>query len=140
MVYTEKMIKAVIFDCFGVLTGTREYVPNDALFAYIRDSLKPQVKIGMLSNAADNHLDTLFEPWQVALFDDVVLSYQTGMVKPEPEIFQHAATRLDALPEECIFVDDIERYCTAAGDLGMQTIIHSDTKETIAKIEELLHA
>jgi len=133
-------MRAVIFDCFGVLTKAGSDKPDDELFAYIRDELKPHYRLGIISNAASNMLGELFEPWQVKLFDDAVLSYETGTVKPEPDIYQLAAARLGVLPEECLFVDDIERYCTAATEQGMVSVWHQDTKETIAKMKELLHA
>lgn len=134
------MIKAVIFDCFGVLTTIDGNTPDDKLFAFIRDELKVHYKIGMLSNANANWLDELFEPWQVKLFDEVALSYQVGAVKPEAAIYQLITGRLGALPEECLFVDDVEGYCEAAARLGMRTIWHRKTEDTIASIKELLHA
>lgn len=190
------MIKAVIFDCFGVMTtdgwkqiretyfaqdpallqhsldmdkavnaGMMSYerflaeisemtglslskvnarlngkASNTTLFDFIREELKPGYKIGMLSNAADDWLDELFEPEQVAVFDGVVLSYQTGMVKPELAIYELIATKLGALPTECLFIDDSERYCTAAREVGMHAIWHKNTNETIAKIKEVLYA
>ncbi len=190
------MIKAVIFDCFGVLkadgwklireeffagddakmreamdmdkavnAGFMDYdnfigqisamtglkrqdvtrrlnspSPNVPLFAFIRDELKPRYKVGMLSNAADDWLNELFEPWQVGLFDETVLSYQVGMVKPDPAIYQLTTAKLGVLPDECLFVDDVERYCTAAEALGMRAVHHQDTNRTIATIEELLRA
>jgi putative hydrolase of the HAD superfamily len=190
------MIKAVIFDCFGVLTtdgwkqireeffagndelmtrsldmdkavnaGFMDYeeflqdiaemtglpraevyrrmnktVANTALFDFIRDELKREYKIGMLSNAAADWLEELFEPWQVELFDTKVLSYEAGMVKPDPAIYQMIVSRLGVLPEECLFIDDSERYCTAATDLGIRAIYHRDTSKTISTIRELLDA
>jgi epoxide hydrolase-like predicted phosphatase len=190
------VIKAVIFDCFGVLTtdgwkqireeflvhdeklfrhsldidkavnaGMMDYdefineiknmtglstnnirerlngsVPNKMLFDFIRESLKHKYKIGMLSNAAANWLDELFEPWQVKLFDATVLSYEAGTVKPDPAIYKMIMNRLGVTPEESIYIDDSERYCIAAEDLGMKSIYHHDTNQTIAKIKELASA
>ena len=115
-------------------------MPNKMLFEYIRDELKPDYKIGMLSNAAGDWLNELFEPWQVRLFDEAVLSYQVGAVKPEPAMYQAVLERLGVMPEESVFIDDSERYVAAAQDLGMQGIYHQDTNQTIAKLKELLHA
>ncbi len=190
------MIKAVIFDCFGVLThdgwlpfrrkhfgdnpekfneatdlnkrsnaGFIEYGdflqqigvlagmsaaevryeiednPTDAaLFRYIRSELKPNYKIGMLSNASDYHLDDIFTSEQVGLFDEVVLSYQVGTVKPDVAMYQAIANRLGVLPEECIFVDDQPWYVEAADQFGMHGVQFVDTETTIAKIGELLRA
>lgn len=114
--------------------------PNAALFEFIRDKLKPTYKIGMLSNAADNWLDELFEPWQVELFDQVVLSYQAGTVKPDPVMYQTIAQRLGVDEQECVFIDDSERYADAAKTTGMQAIWHQDTGRTITQLREVLHA
>lgn len=190
------MIKAVIFDCFGVLTtdgwkqireeyfsgdekllqrsmdmdkavnaGMMDYgdflqeisdmsglsvdqvrdrmngsSPNSILFNFIRDELAARVKIGMLSNAAANWLDELFDPWQVKIFDEVVLSYETRTVKPDPLMYQTIVGRLDIDPSAAIYVDDSERYVMAAEDLGMLGVYHTDTNQTIVRIRELLNA
>src|SRR6185369_11106819 len=83
--------------------------PDIKLFNFIEQTLKPSFKIGMLSNAGSDRMVELFGSERAALFDDVVLSYQFGMVKPEPDIYKLAADRLGVLPEECIFIDDQER-------------------------------
>jgi len=114
-------------------------VPDRLLFEFIRSDLKSRYKLAVLSNAANDWLNDLFEPWQVQLFDEIVLSYQVGLVKPETEIYQLTANRLGVLPEECIFIDDIERYCMAAAELGMKTIVHSNPRDTIAQVKEIIH-
>lgn len=134
------MIKAVIFDCFGVLTGADGNGTNEALFEYIKNDLKPEYKIGLLSNVGSDMLHELFTQEQIALFDEKVLSFQVGTVKPDPMIYETAATRLDSLCEECMFIDDLERFCTAAEDVGMKAIWHTDTTQTITQIKELLNA
>ena len=171
------MIKAIIFDCFGVLTNDgwkeirEEYCTspeklqeahdidvaanngdmsyddfiaritqltglstsevndridtrrnNEQLFHYIRDTLRPKYSIALLSNAADNWLSNMFKPWQVQLFDVVTLSCAVGVVKPQPEIYYSALSKLGVEPAEAIFVDDVEKYCEGARQLGMQAI------------------
>lgn len=190
------MVKAVIFDCFGVLTtdgwkrireeffaddelamrdamdmdkavnaGFMDYdnfirqiaemtglsgqevmtrlnssSPNELLYAYIRDDLKPRFAIGMLSNAADDWLDDLFEPWQRDLFDQVVLSYQIGVVKPDSRAYETIALRLGVAMDECVFIDDRADYCDAARAAGMQAVHHDTTHATVARIKELVNA
>lgn len=190
------MIKAVIFDCFGVLTtdgwiafretyfgnkpdileqavtinrqvdaGLMRYddfvhevaglagisdqqaramiesnTANNKLFEYIRDQLSPSYRIGLISNAAENWLPKLFEPWQHQLIEEPVFSFELGVVKPDPVMYEMAATRLGMLPEECVFIDDQERNITGARETGMQGIHFKDTLQTIAELEELLRA
>ena len=186
------MIKAVVFDCFGVLvrdgwlpfcdkhfgnnTELREqarannrrvdmglstynnYIhenaklagisedqareeiesnpPNDELFAIIRDQLKPQYKIGLLSNAGANWLDDLFGKEQVALFDEIALSYEMRATKPDPVAYETIATRLGVLPEECVFVDDQERFCVGAEAVGMKSIYYQSNEQLIGELKK----
>lgn len=134
------MIKAVVFDCFGVLTGIDGHGANEELFAFIKNNLKPHYQIGLLSNVGSDMLGDLFSDEQLKLIDEKVLSYQIGTVKPDPFAYETTALRLGVTCDECVFVDDIERFCTAAEDVGMKSIVHTNTAQTIAKLKELLDA
>jgi HAD superfamily hydrolase (TIGR01509 family) len=59
-----------------------------------------------------------------ALFDDVVVSAEVGMAKPEPAIFRRAVDRLGLAPAECVFVDDWDQNVEAAREVGMRGVIH----------------
>jgi len=113
-------------------------VANDDLFAYIERDLKPHYKIGMLSNAAGDRCEALFGRERVKLFDAVALSYETGVTKPSKEAYLTIAERLGVAPEACIFVDDQERYCAAARDVGMQAIYYQDFDQFKAELEDML--
>lgn len=102
-------------------------VPNEELFDYIAKELKPKYKIGLMSNANYDVTKELFTPEQASLFDASVLSFECRMIKPDPRMYQLIADRLGVLPEECVFVDDVERYCIAAEDVGMQSILFKET-------------
>lgn len=188
------MIKAVIFDCYGVLTqdgwtpfrekyitgndevqmqirllgrdvdtGVRSerdmieetarltgasiyevqcalsvQVVNDELLEFIENTLKPQIKIGLLSNASHDVLEDLFAS-KKHLFNASTISYQVGVAKPDPQIYELAARQLDAKPEECIFVDDRERFCVVAKDVGMEAVVFGDTKQCIKEINQIIN-
>jgi HAD superfamily hydrolase (TIGR01509 family) len=113
-------------------------IPDDSLFDYIARELKPKYKIGLLSNAADNWLDELFSPPQVALFDAVALSYHVGYIKPEPEIYLEIARQLAVDPSECLFIDDNLRYCVGARQVGMTAIHHRGSGDLSHQINQAL--
>ena len=56
------------------------------------------------------------------LFDDVVVSAEVGLAKPDPEVFRLAARRLGVPPEACVFVDDWEVNVAAAREVGMAAV------------------
>lgn len=58
-------------------------------------------------------------------FDDLVLSGQVGLRKPDPAIYRLAAQRLGVAPDACVFVDDLERNVEVASELGMLGVHHT---------------
>jgi putative hydrolase of the HAD superfamily len=79
--------------------------------------------VGMLSNMVpswEQHWRRMVNP--DGLFDALVLSYQVGCRKPEPEIFHLAAARADVDPACCLLVDDLEVNCVGAVSAGWQAV------------------
>lgn len=133
------MIKAVIFDCFGVLlTGIGES-RNDQLIDYIK-TLGPKYKLGLLSNVSGREgLDRRFNSEELdKLFDTVVASGDVGMVKPDQRIYEMTAEQLGVPPEACVMIDDIQDFCDAAEAIGMRSIRFIDTQQCIADLEALI--
>ncbi len=112
--------------------------PNSPLFDYIAKELKPHYKLGFLSNAADDWLNELFTPDQLALFDDFVLSYQHNMCKPDTAFFELAANRLGVLPSESVLVDDVEVYCQGARKVGMPAVQYVSLDQTKSELEKII--
>ncbi len=111
---------------------------NEPLLDFIASELKGKYKLGFLSNAADNWMEELFTQDHIALFDDVILSFQHGMSKPDVKIFELAAERLGVQTTDCLFIDDVARYCEGARQTGMKTIQYIDVDQTIKQIKEEL--
>ena len=103
-------------------------VTDHALLEYVA-SLKPEYKIGFISNASQNWLSEFFTPEQAALFDKVAISSETGFLKPDPRAYEHIADLLDTSPEECVLIDDQPGYCDGARAIGMNAIIYTNLTE-----------
>lgn len=134
------MIKAIIFDLFGVLAGSgfRSYV-NHELVAYVQQELKPSYKLGLLSNTSRSTIASKSLGVDVdVLFDAVVLSAETGMSKPDPEMYSLACEQLGIQPNEAIFVDDISYNLEPAKRLGMGTIRYIDFDVFKEELEGML--
>src|SRR5438128_604074 len=131
------MIKAVIFDCTGVLVDGTGKV-NLQLLGYISQQLKPRYKIGMLSNLSARHISEYFTPAERLLFDAVTLAAETGIAKPDPRAYRLIAAQLGVGPGQCIFVDDFERRCEAASEEGMRAVLYSSLEQTQREINSLL--
>lgn len=112
--------------------------PNKPLIELVRNQLKPKYKLGVLSNSGDDYINQMLEPKDIELFDDVLLSYRIGLVKPQAEIFDLAAERLGVLSTECLFIDDSMTHTQGAQRTGMKTILYSDFPRFKSELEVIL--
>jgi putative hydrolase of the HAD superfamily len=71
------------------------------------------------------------------LADTVVLSCEAGWAKPDPRIFAIALHGVGADPANALFIDDTPAHVEAARALGMAGYLHTDTEQTLARIEGL---
>jgi 2-haloacid dehalogenase len=55
-------------------------------------------------------------------FDDILISGEARLVKPDPAIFRLLLTRIGRAAEACIFIDDVSANVAAAQGLGFTTI------------------
>jgi HAD superfamily hydrolase (TIGR01509 family) len=74
---------------------------------------------------------------EILIFNEYVLSYEVGVLKPHPEIYRTALARAQARPEESIFVDDLEENIDGAAKVGIHTILfepHTDLEGELKKM------
>jgi epoxide hydrolase-like predicted phosphatase len=100
----------------------------------VRRARASGLKTGLLSNSWGN--DYPREEWD-ALFDDVVISGEVGLRKPESEIFELAASRLGVAPQACVFVDDLSPNVRGAVAAGMVGVLHVTVEQTRDELEAL---
>jgi putative hydrolase of the HAD superfamily len=93
--------------------------------------LKGKNKLILLSNTDTLHFNFIKKRYpEIFIFDEYILSYKTGSVKPEQQIFKIALEKAGHKPEAIVFIDDMEENIRAAEELGMQTI-HFDSKKDL---------
>ena len=109
----------------------------EALFFYVKESLIPiygtqslfkRLKssgyntFALTDNVAEiiEHLQSRYTFWPD--FDGVVASCELGVLKPNPEIYQHLFYKFNLEPSECVFLDDMQHNIQGAKAVGMQGI------------------
>jgi epoxide hydrolase-like predicted phosphatase len=110
--------------------------PDDEMIEAVRRARGAGVRTGMVSNSWGVRRyprDLLAE-----LFDAVVISADVGIRKPTPDIYRLGAERIGLDPRACVFVDDLPFNLTPAAELGMATVHHRASDQTIAELERLL--
>lgn len=101
----------------------------------LRNARGRGLRTGLLSNSWGTHRYPrhLFGE----LFDAVVISGEEGMRKPDARIYELAIGRMELPAHEIVFVDDLDHNLGPARELGLLTIHHRDTDETLAELERL---
>ena len=76
----------------------------------------------LLSNALPNLADTAKN---LVAYDKVFVSFELGVLKPDIRIYEKVLERLQAVPEEVLFVDDKIGNVEAAKSVGINGIVFS---------------
>lgn len=104
-------------------------------------SLRKHYKTALLSNVGRGGLTRRFSERELSeLFDEIVISAEVGMIKPDPRIYRLAAEKLGVAPEACVFFDDHEVYAQAARDAGMHGLYYRSLPQAQADLEAILRA
>lgn len=135
------VIKAIVFDCFGVLYiqsyRLKQMIRNQALLDLVQD-LRKRYKVGLLSNTSKSTLGRYFsEQERSMLFDAVVLSEEAGAPKPHPEIYRTMLDKLGVRADEVVFVDDDDTNVLSARSVGMHGLCYTDTRTLFTDMKEL---
>jgi epoxide hydrolase-like predicted phosphatase len=110
--------------------------PDAEMIEAVRRARVAGVRTGLVSNS----WGTRRYPRELLaeLFDGVVISGEVGIRKPAPEIYALGAQCVGLAPEACVFVDDLPFNLAPAAELGMATVHHRTTEETLDELERLL--
>jgi putative hydrolase of the HAD superfamily len=110
------------------------------LVDYLR-SLRPRYKTALLSNAWSDLRGMLTERWEIAdTFDELVISAEVGIVKPDPRIYHLALERLQVAPQEAVFVDDFIENIEGGKAVGLHTIHFRTPHQAIEDLSSLLNS
>jgi glucose-1-phosphatase len=92
--------------------------------------LDKRYRLFLLSNTSAVHINESTKilqratgvPYLGLLFEKMFLSYQMGIMKPAPQIYQQVLAEANIVAEETVFLDDNLDNIQAAAALGIQTI------------------
>lgn len=77
----------------------------------------------LLSNTSPLHFDHILKKYDyIGLLKKFGLSFELKSLKPEDAIYSRAIEYLEVVPEESLFIDDLEENCIAAEKFGIKTI------------------
>ncbi|WP_420097463.1 HAD family hydrolase, partial [Brevibacterium sediminis] len=102
-------------------------------------ALRPRAGVAILSNSVDGARREEERRFGFSeVFDPILYSHETGLLKPEPEAYENALERMAADAGDVFFIDDHEVCAEGARAVGMDAIVHRDNRSTIDEIEQFL--
>ncbi len=115
-----------------------EYV-NPDVYRLLCDLRLKGLKLAIISNCSSEEVQVIKESRIYQYFDEIVLSYEVGMQKPNKEIYEEAVNRSGVEACECLFVGDGgSNELEGAVNAGMKAIQakwytnqHRDKRESI---------
>lgn len=85
------------------------------------------IRLVLLSNTSSTHIDIIREQWSfLDEFDDLVLSYEVGAMKPDTAIYRAALAKINCDPGECFYTDDVAPYVEAGRSHGLEAEVFRD--------------
>lgn len=133
--------------------GTRQVsVSENLLGRAYAEALKPQeevlklikrlgesgIVLAILSNTVEQHATPLRAAGIYDNFDNVYLSHEIGLRKPDPSAYNYVLDDMEVSAPETIFVDDRFENVKTANELGMHGIVYENPEQLLADIHQLV--
>lgn len=110
---------------------------NSELISFIK-ALRQSYKIYIFSNFISEFLKKLLEKDNIlGLFDEVIVSSDYGMKKPDPTFFKLLVSKTGVLKNEILFTDDAIKNVRGANKYGIKSILYTDNKTLIKDFRNL---
>jgi HAD superfamily hydrolase (TIGR01509 family) len=137
--FYEKVHDATGVDARQVGPMVRDgFALNKGLVDYIRAEIKPKYKVGLLSNSSFEFIEPILDDYKLKdLFDAVTVSSVVGHAKPDREIYEAAAKKLQVEFDQMVFIDDREPYAAAAANLGIHAIVYRNLDQLKRSLAEI---
>ena len=110
--------------------------PDEPMIEAVRRAHDAGIRTAVISNSWG---ETTYDvaDWR-SLFDEIVISGEVGLHKPDPAIFTVTCERLAVAPSDCVFIDDLRENCEGAEAVGITAILHRGADSTLPELERLL--
>ena len=111
---------------------------NKELADYL-GGLRPRYKTAILSNAGSDARRTFTEIYGLhRVVDEMIISAEEQVAKPDCRIYQITVDRLGIAPGEIVFLDDVIENVDAARQLGIHAVQYQNNAQAIADVQSYL--
>jgi|SRR3989344_1175161 len=110
---------------------------NDDVVEVIKSLKEAGLKTGLVSNETLEGGERIKQTEVAKYFDQILISAEVGLMKPQREMFELMLKKLDVRPEEFIFVDDAEKSLENASEIGFTPLLFLNSEDLVQKLRRL---
>ncbi|MBR6770984.1 MAG: HAD family phosphatase [Lachnospiraceae bacterium] len=145
----EEMIESFVQNDPGIEKELRESLKNvkgmvvryEYAVPWVKELKERGYQVLVLSNFGRKAYEECKEALDfMEYMDGGILSWQVKVIKPEPEIYQLLIEKYSLIPENCVFLDDLEENLEAARKFGIHTIHFKDREQAGKELNQLLES
>lgn len=117
----KSVIPSEVYDkVHGMVENFYPYMPPfEKMYDFIKQLKENGYGIYLLSNASSDFHERRSGIPALSLFDGVLISADYKLLKPEKEIYLTLYEKFSLIPEECFFIDDVQKNIDGAKATGM---------------------
>lgn len=111
---------------------------NTELIEMIKELKEKGYKTPLLSNNSSTLREKLAKHNILELFDEIIISGEVGISKPNPKIFEILFEKLNVKPKEVIFIDNSPRMFEGAEIIGYTPLLYKDNESFKSELFNIL--
>ncbi|MBO4705555.1 MAG: HAD-IA family hydrolase [Spirochaetaceae bacterium] len=121
-IYSADLVQQIAKKRRDALGDTFAAIPDDTI-RLLKTLHEKGLSVGLISNTFSDERDMIRSSQLNPLFDAVMISYEQGICKPDPAIFNAMMKALNVKADECLYVGDGgSRELFAAREIGMTAV------------------
>lgn len=113
------------------------FLPETLIPESMLEGISRRHRLVLLSNTNEIHFSMIRENYPLLRhFDELVLSYEVGAMKPLPRIYERAIEAAQCAPGECFYTDDILPYVEGGRAAGMDAVQFESAEQIQRELEQ----
>lgn len=120
-----------------LLAGSEDWLIDENVVRLIEKLKEKNYTLAALSTTIDVHANWNRKRGVFDSFDEVILSHEVGVRKPDRRIYEITLARLGVMPHETVFIDDAVANVDAARAIGMHAIRFTGYKQLVGELKSM---
>ena len=120
--YSPEKVALAASKRIAALSDTFSNIPDETV-ELLKELKNRGLKVGIITNTFNDERDMIRSSVLMPYIDEALISYEQGLCKPDPALYEKMTRLLNVEPDECLFVGDGgSRELYAARDAGMHAL------------------